>query len=145
MLAQHKSCQEFANARGWTNGVSGYVNQTVPAALYCWARSPADFRKCVESAALLGGDTDTVASIAGAICGANLGAKSIPVEWIEGLKEWPRNVKWMSELSKALFTCVSQRSVVEPPPMHWIATVPRNCAFVTIVFGLGLRRLLPPY
>jgi ADP-ribosylglycohydrolase len=72
-LASEMSCLEFAEAQGWKCGVSGYVNHTPPAALYCWARSPGDFRQCVESAVMLGGDTDSVAAITGAICGANLG------------------------------------------------------------------------
>ncbi len=77
-LTENKTCQEFADSRGCANGVSGYINHTVPAALYCWAKSPQDFQQCVENAVLLGGDTDTVAAIAGAICGANLGATRFP-------------------------------------------------------------------
>ena len=94
-LIAGKTCLEFAQSQGWSRGVSGYVNQTVPAALYCWARSPDDFRRCVENAVLLGGDTDSVAAITGAICGAHLGSDGIPIEWIERLAEWPRTTKWM--------------------------------------------------
>jgi ADP-ribosylglycohydrolase len=144
-LAEDKSCFEFAAARGWMNGVSGYVNHTVPAALYCWARSPHDFTQCVENAALLGGDTDSVAAIAGAISGANLGVEAIPEEWIASLHEWPRTLEWMAELSKSLCTAVSQRVATKPPSMRWLATIPRNCVFAAIVIGLGFRRLFPPY
>jgi ADP-ribosyl-[dinitrogen reductase] hydrolase len=144
-LAENKSCLEFAEARGWTNGISGYINHTVPAALYCWAKSPRDFERCVENAVLLGGDTDSVAAIAGAICGANLGAEAMPAEWIGRLREWPRTVEWMIELSKSLGTTVSQRAATRPPSMHWLASVPRNCVFAAVVFGLGFRRLFPPY
>ena len=144
-LAENKSCLEFAEARGWTRGVSGFVNHTVPAALYCWAKSPQDFEQCVENAVLLGGDTDSVAAITGAICGANLGVDAIPAEWIGRLREWPRTVEWMTELSKSLCTTVSQRVATDPPSMHWLATVPRNCLFAAVVIGLGFRRLLPPY
>ena len=144
-LAENKSCFEFAEASGWTNGVSGYVNHTVPAALYCWAKSPRDFQQCVEYAVLLGGDTDSVAAIAGAISAANLGAEAIPKEWISQLREWPRSVEWMTELAKSLCTTVSQPVATDPPPMHWLATVPRNCMFAAAVIGLGFRRLLPPY
>jgi ADP-ribosylglycohydrolase len=144
-LAENKSCQEFADSRGWGTGVSGYINHTVPAALYCWAKAPQDFRQCVTNAVLLGGDTDSVAAIAGAICAANLGVDAIPTEWIARLREWPRPVEWMIELSKALCTTVSHRAATKPPSMRWLASVPRNCVFAAVVIGLGFRRLLPPY
>ena len=37
----------------------------------------------------IGYDTDTVASIAGALVGARYGVSSIPSEWREGLAGWP--------------------------------------------------------
>jgi ADP-ribosylglycohydrolase len=136
---------DFANALGWSRGVSGYVNETVPAALYCWAATPKDFRRCVTSAVLLGGDTDSVAAITGAIAAANLGDAAIPQDWIMKLNEWPRTVSWMQELARALVTNCSGKGSASPPPMHWLATLPRNAVFALIVLGLGLRRLLPPY
>ena len=144
-LANKKTPQEFANSRGWSAGVSGYVNQTVPAALYCWASSPSDFRQCVETAVLLGGDSDSVAAIAGAISGANLGHDRIPQDWLDRLAEWPRSIAWMQRLAESL-TQVSTGNEREPPPsMHWLLTLPRNLVFTTIVLGLGFRRLFPPY
>src|SRR5262245_18829111 len=81
-LVDGQSPLEFANSQGWVHGVSGYVNQTVPAALYFWAYSPTDFQRAVENAVLLGGDTDSVAAITGAISGANLGSDAIPSQWV---------------------------------------------------------------
>jgi ADP-ribosyl-[dinitrogen reductase] hydrolase len=144
-LEAGKSCEEFADSRGWTRGVSGYVNQTVPAALYCWAYSPSDFQQSVEHAVLLGGDTDSVAAITGAISGANLGYRAIPSAWVERLAEWPRTVKWIEELSRALADAVERGVCTKAPPMHWLATIPRNLVFAIVVIGLGIRRLLPPY
>jgi ADP-ribosylglycohydrolase len=136
---------DFANALGWSRGVSGYVNETVPAALYCWAATPKDFRRSVTSAVLLGDDTDSVAAIAGAVAGANLGDSAIPQDWIRNLNEWPRTVSWMQELAWALATNCSGNGAASPPAMHWLATLPRNAGFALIVLGIGLRRLLPPY
>ena len=136
---------EFAESQGWVNGVSGYVNETVPAALYCWAASPDDYRQSVINAVLLGGDTDSVAAITGAISGANLGNAAIPGEWTSGLTEWPRNVAWMHKTSEALAENLAGERFTNPPPMHWLATLPRNAFFATIVLGMGFRRLLPPY
>lgn len=45
-----------------------------------------DIEGAVAAAAGSGGDTDTVASIAGAIAGARAGLGAFPVRWIEGLR-----------------------------------------------------------
>lgn len=146
-LERNDTCQEFATSQGWSRGVSGYVNQTVPAALYCWARWPNDFRQCVESAVLLGGDSDSVAAIAGAISGANLGAEAIPSAWLNQLAEWPRTVTWMRQMATTLEDSLENTSPERstPPSMHWLATVPRNLLFASVVVALGFRRLFPPY
>lgn len=144
-LRQQLPCTEFANSQGWSNGVSGYVNRTVPAAIYCWARWPDDFRMCVSEAVRLGGDADTVGAIAGAICGANLGANAIPEDWTARLAEWPRNVEWLKQLTHVLLRCRETGNPATPPPMHWPATLLRNAMFASIVVGICLRRLLPPY
>jgi ADP-ribosyl-[dinitrogen reductase] hydrolase len=144
-LAVGKTPREFADSQGWRKGVSGYVNQTVPAAVYCWASSPSDFRRCVESAVLLGGDTDSVGAITGAICGANLGFDKLPEDWLACLSECPRGIDWMQQLAKALANIPAGNGQVTPPSMYWLATIPRNAMFAAIVFGVGLRRLLPPY
>lgn len=144
-LDEGRSPREFAVSQGWSQGISGYVNQTVPAALYCWAASPNDFRQSVTDAVLLGGDTDSVAAITGAIAGANLGDSAIPAEWIAGLSEWPRNVEWMRRTALALEENLLGERLVNPPSMHWLATLPRNAVFAAVVLGLGFRRLLPPY
>jgi ADP-ribosyl-[dinitrogen reductase] hydrolase len=136
---------EFAKSRGWSKGVSGYVNETVPAALYCWAASPDDYRQSVSNAVLLGGDTDSVAAIAGAIVGANLGDSAVPSDWVAGLSEWPRNVEWIQQTARALAEDLAGERFVNPPPMHWVATLPRNAVFAAVVVGLGFRRLFPPY
>lgn len=144
-LASGMSCQDFAQSRGWGKSVSGYVNQTVPAAFYCWAYSPNDFRTCVENAVLLGGDTDSVAAITGAICGANLGSEAIPAAWIERLTDWPRTTDWIRHLAQELTAATENRTIANPPPMYWAATLSRNAIFASIVIMLALRRLLPPY
>jgi len=143
-LANDMTPAEFAESQGWSTGVSGYVNQTVPAALYCWAFSPQDFRECIENVVLLGGDTDSVAAIAGAICGANLGSEKLPKDWLDCLSEWPRGSKWMQRLAETLSE-IPEGKQRKPPAMHWFATLPRNFLFATVVLCIGFRRLLPPY
>ncbi|MEM1062016.1 MAG: ADP-ribosylglycohydrolase family protein [Planctomycetota bacterium] len=135
---------EFVRQRGWSRGVSGYVNQTVPTAMHCWAASPDDYVTAVTSAVSLGGDTDTVAAIVGGIVGANLGSTAIPTEWTARLAEWPRNVVWTERLADAVVTS-REGTPTQPPPMQWAATLPRNAIFAGVVLALGFRRLLPPY
>ncbi|MCA9020774.1 MAG: ADP-ribosylglycohydrolase family protein [Planctomycetaceae bacterium] len=144
-LSRSTDPETFAQEQGWSKGISGFVNQTVPAALYCWAYSPGDFRQAVENAVMLGGDTDSVAAITGAISGANLGAEAIPAEWLSHLAEWPRNQKWMESLAVSLAEPQQISEAVSPPGMRWLATIPRNLAFACVVITLGFRRLLPPY
>ena len=94
---------------------------------------------------MLGGDSDTVGAITGAIAGANLGAAEIPRTWLERLAEWPRTVDWLRRLAEQLEQTVRSGEAQRPIPMRWLATVPRNLLFAVLVIGLGLRRLAPPY
>jgi ADP-ribosylglycohydrolase len=63
---------------------SGYVVDTLEAALWSFARGQ-DFRGAVLSAVNLGGDTDTVGCVAGALAGACYGRPGIPREWVDRL------------------------------------------------------------
>lgn len=66
-------------------GVGGHVVKTVPAAfaVFLYGR---DFDNTVCDAVRLGGDTDTVAAITGALAGAHYGIEGIPGELLEGLE-----------------------------------------------------------
>lgn len=64
---------------------SGYVLHTLEAALWCNLMTD-NFAECVQLAVNLGGDTDTTASVAGALAGARYGFYSIPERWIESLR-----------------------------------------------------------
>jgi len=55
-------------------------------AMYCFLKSPEDFRRTVLRAANITGDSDSVASIAGAFSGAYNGIRAIPQEWISKLE-----------------------------------------------------------
>jgi ADP-ribosylglycohydrolase len=129
-------------------GVSGYINNTVPAALYCWARWPVDFRAAVEAAIRLGGDTDTTGAITGALVGATVGAGQLPTDWLTGLRDWPCTTEWMRKLALTLSNQMKNgwRTAPERPArLSWPASFARNVAFLLIVLAHGLRRLLPPY
>lgn len=61
------------------NGVSAI--QSVPAALAAFLRHPDDVPAAIAFAIGMGGDTDTIASMTGALCGARRTERDIPVMW----------------------------------------------------------------
>jgi len=61
-------------------GTSGYVADSVGAAYYCLA-STSNFKDCVMMAVRGGGDTDSIAAIAGAMAGTYYGLEGIPEEY----------------------------------------------------------------
>lgn len=64
---------------------SGYVVDSLEAALWCLLTTES-YEDCVLKAVNLGGDTDTIAAIAGGLAGALYGFDSIPKKWLEVLK-----------------------------------------------------------
>ena len=139
-LKTEQSVMDFAVEIGCGTGVSGFAPNTVAVALYAWLRHRRDFATTVRSVIECGGDTDTVASIAGGISGAEVGEEGIPQEWIEGICDWPRSV---SHIRKVAFAVAkSSRKVPHAP---WPFVVLRNAFFLAVVLLHGLRRTLPPY
>ena len=63
--------------RAW-NGVSPFVTPGVAWSLYAFLRSPGDYLETMCTAIEVGGDTDTVAAMAGAMSGAHLGPAALP-------------------------------------------------------------------
>jgi ADP-ribosylglycohydrolase len=148
LLSRGADGTEAAAALGLGDGVSGYIYHTVPLALYCWLRRPDDFRGAVEDVILLGGDTDTTASITGALAGATVGGGGIPADWLGGLAEWPRSTAWLRRLAGRLarqFPGGSIPDALGALPLFWPGLVPRNLFFLALVLVHALRRLLPPY
>jgi len=130
---------EMVRTLGVERGVSGFVVHTVPAAL--WVAERADsFEQAVDMAVRLGGDTDTMAAIVGALAGARFGGDAIPDDWLTGIADWPLGVDRLEALARAL-------SGAGPvPDMPWLGQLVRNLGvFMPLVLLHGFRRLLPPY
>jgi poly(ADP-ribose) glycohydrolase ARH3 len=72
---------------------------SVPAAVYSFLSHPNSFEKAVTYAISLGGDTDTIGAMTGAITGAYLGIEAIPREWQERLE----NREYIMELAEELW------------------------------------------
>ncbi len=68
-------------------GQGWYADETFALAYFCILRYPDDYKKAVQTAVNITGDSDSVGSVAGGILGAKLGIEAIPVSWIEALKE----------------------------------------------------------
>lgn len=68
-------------------GLGWYADETFALAYFCILRYPNDYKKAVQTAVNITGDSDSVGSIAGGILGAKLGIEAIPVSWIEALVE----------------------------------------------------------
>lgn len=66
------------------NNVEAY--NSVPTAIYSFLRNPCSFEESILYAISLGGDTDTIGAMAGAINGAYLGIGAIPEEWRKKLE-----------------------------------------------------------
>ena len=66
------------------NGIA--ASEAVPAALHAALTHHGSFSDAVHYAIGLGGDTDTIAAMAGALSGALLGYDAIPGEWLERLE-----------------------------------------------------------
>ena len=77
----HRSPEEWFGAR-----YSGaFVPESLPAAMFCFLRSPDDPREAIRAAAEHTRDADTVAAMAGTMAGAWCGADRLPPGWISWL------------------------------------------------------------
>lgn len=69
-------------------GTGFYCAQSIPFAMAMFLRNPIDFRQGMKDTIDSGGDTDSNASMAGALIGINIGAMGIPKAWREYRKEY---------------------------------------------------------
>ena len=83
------------------NGVEAHFS--VPSACYIAITYSPDFCDAIRAAISLGGDTDTIAGMVGAIVGAHVGEKGLPMEWIEQLEDGPRGRSFARSLAEKLF------------------------------------------
>ncbi len=134
-----ESTVSFAQSQGWEKGVSGYVYHTVPIVIHAWLQNQGDLASGVGAVIRCGGDTDTTAAIVGGIIGAHVGKEGIPADWLNGLYEWPRTVRWIEQLAEA------QSEGRKTPPLPAVGLLVRNALFFVVVLGHLVRRLLPPY
>ena len=90
---------QMANILG--NGIK--AQEAVPMAIYCYLANPTSFEKALESAIFLGGDTDTIACMTGAISGAALGESHIPERWLRRSTETVYTPDRIRQIAFALY------------------------------------------
>ncbi len=74
-----------------------------PAALYSFLSHPGSFEDAVVYAVNLGGDSDTIGAMTGALAGAFHGAAAIPERWINALEDGDKGRSHISMLAQRLF------------------------------------------
>jgi len=83
------------------NGIEAH--RSVPSASYLALTYSPDLQDAIRAAISLGGDTDTIAGMVGAIIGAHVGERGLPEEWIEQLEDGPRGRSFARTLADGLF------------------------------------------
>ena len=140
-LRQSDPVAAAALAFGNRAGISGCVLHTVPFALVVWHAHHGDFAQTVQRVIRAGGDTDTVAAIAGGIAALSAGVDAIPADWVDQIADWPHNLARIRALAAGLAGRPSQA----PPTAFALGLWPRSPLFMLLVLAHGFRRLLPPY
>lgn len=76
--------------------------ESVPTAIASFGLTPDSFEKTIANVIFLGGDTDTLAAMAGAIAGAYLGASQLPQRLVGLLESSPKGREYLIELADKL-------------------------------------------
>lgn len=79
-----KNAIRFKNLKESDIKSTGYIVDSLEAAIWCFLNTNS-YEECVLKAVNLGGDTDTIASLAGGITALFYGFDNIPKKWVEKL------------------------------------------------------------
>jgi poly(ADP-ribose) glycohydrolase ARH3 len=83
---------------------------SVPTAIASFALTPESFASTVSHVIFLGGDTDTLAAMAGALAGAYLGRECLPADLVGLLESSPKGRAYLQRLAGQLFGVYQGRS-----------------------------------
>lgn len=76
--------------------------ESVPTAIYAFLQYGVDFQKTIEFCISLGGDTDTIGAMAGALSGCLIGERSLPRELLFRLEDAEKGRQYISGLAGEL-------------------------------------------
>ena len=137
--------RDFCQRQHMKKGVSGYCYSTLKVVLQIWLRHPRGYEAGIDEAIRCGGDTDTVAAILSGIIGAGCGEESIPEDWKQRIRDWPRTRGWIDGVIRQLAWTDLTGLRRDTDALLLPFTLARNLAFMVLVLAHGFRRLLPPY
>ncbi len=83
-------------------GSSLEAHRSVVTAIACFALTPDHYQDAVARVIGLGDDTDTLAAMTGALCGARLGLAGIPARLVAGLEDGPLGRSHVEDLAARL-------------------------------------------
>ena len=104
-LQKAKELLEHGDKRRIVRSLGNTVEalNSVVTAIYCFAKHHESYAKAVLYAVGLGGDTDTIGAMTGAITGAYQGIENIPSAWLQKLEKKEYIEKLATELWKVRF------------------------------------------
>lgn len=91
------------------NGIE--ATSSVVTAIAAFGLSPYSYEETIGNAILLGGDTDTIAAMAGAISGAYLGSEAIPIHLLDNLEDRKQGRTYLETLAGKL--CDTHEKMIE--------------------------------
>jgi poly(ADP-ribose) glycohydrolase ARH3 len=83
-------------------GTSALVTESVPLAFWCFSSFEDDAETAVIRAVNMGGDSDTIGAMTGALAGAYSGISSWPVRWVTRLENGPKGRDYVLHLADDL-------------------------------------------
>lgn len=103
-----RSADSRAAVKALGNGV--LAEEAVPLALFSFLRWAPDLAAVVRNTVLCGGDTDTIAAMSGALCGALIGESALPTRWVDRLENGSKGADYLRTLADATFELWCARS-----------------------------------
>lgn len=88
------------------------AHESAPTAIASFALTPNSYADTIANVILLGGDTDTMAAMAGAISGAFLGLDAIPPNLLQRLESSPQGRDFLLQLADRLYERYQQNAVL---------------------------------
>lgn len=80
-------------------GQSCHAPEALPGVVHILCKYEEDFKEALVESVMAGGDNAARAMAAGMILGAHLGVKSLPADWLSGLKAGERIARLLADLS----------------------------------------------
>lgn len=123
-------------------GTSGFVEHTIPFAVFCFARYGEEPLAALIEAVSAGGDTDTIGAVLGAWLGALHGEAGLPAPLLKRIHDGPFGPTHLRQLAACLASA-REGSLVPVPAYSPAAALARNLALYPVILAHGFRRLLP--